>query len=291
MIVSTDTAVLKLSHGDAESVRMLKEVGFDAYDYSMFVSPLGFEDPLDLPDYRQYAANLRAYADQVGIVCNQAHAPFPSSTGNSEDDQKIFEKIVRSMETAAILGAKIIIVHPCQHLEYATHAEELKEINLAFYQKLIPYCEQFGIKVATENMFQWDVKEDHALHSTCSQAEEFKEYVDMLDSPWIVGCLDIGHVELVGEDVVHMIHTLGKDRLRALHVHDNDGQYDQHTLPYTRNIDFTAVLKALKEIGYSGDFTFESNSFGGPFPKELYAQCFRFMREVGQHMASQICGE
>ena len=291
MIVSTDTAQLKVNYGDAESIRMLKEAGFDAYDYSMFVSPLGFEDPLDRADYRQYAVNLRTYADQVGIACNQAHAPFPSSTGDPEKDQQIFEKIVRSIETAAILGAKIIIVHPCQHLSYAEHAQELREINLAFYKKLIPYCEKFGIKVATENMFQWDRQENHALHSTCSQAEEFKEYVDMLDSPWIVGCLDIGHVGLVGEDIVRMIHTLGKDRLRALHVHDNDKRNDLHTLPYLRSIDFEAVLNALKEIGYCGDFTFESNSFSAPFPKELSPQCFRFMREVGQYMASQICGE
>ena len=88
MIVSTDTAQLKVNYGDAESIRMLKEAGFDAYDYSMFVSPLGLEDPLERADYRQYAVNLRAYADQVGIVCNQAHAPFPSSTGDPEKDQQ-----------------------------------------------------------------------------------------------------------------------------------------------------------------------------------------------------------
>lgn len=289
MLVSTQTDVLRRTYGDAKAIQLLKEAGFDAFDFSMFdIFSENPDEPLNQADYQGYAKHLRAVADEAGIVCNQAHAPFPSSTGDPAGDEKRFQEIVRSMEIAAILGARIIIVHPCQHLSYAEHAQELMELNLTFYQKLIPYCEKFNIKVATENMFQWDQEEDHALHSTCSHAEEFRQYVDMLDSPWIVGCLDLGHVGLVGEDLVHMIHTLGKDRLQALHVHDNNLRYDLHTLPYTCNIDYDKVLNALKEIGYCGDFTFEADMFLAQMPWELYPQGLRFMREVGQYMASRI---
>ena len=44
------------------------------------------------PDYVNIAKDLRKYADSLGIVCNQSHAPFPSSTGKEEEDKVIFDK-------------------------------------------------------------------------------------------------------------------------------------------------------------------------------------------------------
>ena len=88
---------------------------------------------------------------------------------------------------ASILGAKCIVVHPKQHLPYRRNAETLKKINFDFYKSLIPYCEQFGIKVAVENMWQMNpVGRKTIVNSTCARVEEFCEYVDMLDSDFIV---------------------------------------------------------------------------------------------------------
>ncbi|MBQ8005797.1 MAG: hypothetical protein IJ303_05755 [Clostridia bacterium] len=45
-----------------------------------------------------------------------------------------------------------------------------------------------------------------------------------------------------------MIDVLGKDRLKALHVHDVDGHSDLHTLPFFSKIDWNSILKALRGI-------------------------------------------
>ena len=54
-----------------------------------------------------------------------------------------------------------------------------------------------------------------------------------------------------------LIYALG-DKLQALHLHDNDKIHDLHLIPFSKQIDFNEVCKALKEIGYKGYFTLET---------------------------------
>ena len=123
--------------------------------------------------------------DEVGISCNQAHAPFPTSYGDSRDAD-VFDSIVRSMEIASIMGAQIIVVHPMQHLNYQEHQRELFQMNVDFYTRLLPYAEKFGIKVATENMWQDNNASRIPSDSVCSRAWEFCDLIDAVNSPWLV---------------------------------------------------------------------------------------------------------
>lgn len=288
MLLSTQTEFLGYRHGDAEAIRLLKKAGFDAFDFSFFRMSAEPDYEMNRPGFREYAKELRTVADQCGVVCNQAHAPFASSKGDAAWDEERFQAILRSMEAAAILGAKAIVVHPKHHLPYQTHAAELREMNLEFYRSLIPYCEEFGIQVAAENMWQHNRAAGRIIDSTCSRPEEFCEYLDALDSPWIVGCLDVGHTALTDEDLPAFVRTMGRNRLRALHVHDNDLLADSHTLPYTQKIEFDGFLTALGEIGYQGDFTFEADCFLERIPAALEQDALAFMEKVGRYMMSEI---
>lgn len=290
MKLSTETDSFARTLGDIPAIQMLAQAGFDAYDLSLFKMSYDAQYPFCQEGYKAYAQSIRAAADAAGIVCNQAHAPFPSSVGDPEKDREIYKKIVRAMEIASIVGAKIIVVHPLQHLTYAEagNPEKLEEMNVAFYRSLIPYCEQFGIQVAVENMWQWDDTRKCIVDSTCSTPEEFCRYVDRIHSPWIVACLDIGHVPLVGGDIPAMICALGKERLKALHVHDNNLRDDNHALPYTMSIDFSAVTRALSEIGYTGDLTFEAGNTCARMPNSLKPSGARLMHDVGRELIRQI---
>ena len=292
MLVSCPTEVLESRLGGLDStLKLLAEAGFDAYDITLCGMYKNDEHWANLDSYKAEAERLRALADSIGIVCNQSHAPFPSSVKEEEKNPEIFKKIVRSMEVASILGAKIIVVHPMQHLSYADHREELFKMNVAFYKSLIPYCEKFGIKIATENMWQRNANSKSIVDSTCSRAKEFCDYIDAVDSEWLVGCLDLGHVALVGGDIPDFIRAMGRERLRALHVHDVDFISDSHTLPYTENVDFDAIADALAEIGYEGDITFEAMKFFKKFPIPVLPEAARLMCAVGKEMARQASGE
>lgn len=283
MLLSNTTSGLDEYMTDVEIIQFMAKMGYDAFDMSFNYMQFKPEHPMNQDNYREYAKNLRKIADIAGIVCNQAHAPMNSKCGEPKFDEDFMPMVIRSIEAAAILGAKIIVVHPISCLSYAENAEVLREMNIKFYKSLIPYCEKFGIKVAIENMWDWSPLVHQCIHCTCSRAEEFCDYIDNIGSEWIVACLDIGHVVLVGEDISHMIRMLGS-RLQALHIHDNDYRSDLHSIPYLFQIDFEQMTKALAEICYRGDFTYEICYIYNKLPVEAWESATKLLVDCGRYM-------
>lgn len=286
MLVSTSTTLCQ-KIGPEKNIDLIKQAGFTAYDMLLFgdyyINPEFMGD-----DYRERAYKIKEFADNIGIPCNQAHAPYGNNRGDATPDTDLFKLTVRAMEVASILGAKGIVVHPMQFLFYPYYIKELKEINYRFYSDLLPYAEKFGITIYTENMWNEQAVNKHIIPSTCAWAEEFCEYIDMMKSPYMKGCLDIGHCLLTGENLERIITMMGADRLAALHIHDVSPVDDCHTLPYTRAVNFEEMLGALKAIGYKGDITFESGNFEGRFPEELYLSALRLTADVGHYFKSRL---
>jgi sugar phosphate isomerase/epimerase len=65
---------------------------------------------------------------------------------------------------------------------------------------------------------------------------------------------DVGHSAVMGEDVAASVRRLGP-LLRNLHLEDIRGRVHAHKLYGDGDIDFGPVFRALREIGYQGDFT------------------------------------
>ncbi len=288
MLLSTSIYTYSDVFGDEKAIRLCKQYGYDAYDMSFFKMFSDDNDPMNQPDYREYAKHLRAVADEIGIVCNQAHAPFSSSVGDEAEDKKRFDAIVRSIEAAAILGAKAIVVHPKQHLPYKTEKAALWEMNLEFYRALAPVAKRCGIKIALENMWQYNHEGGRIIDSVCSRPEEFKAYLDELNDDCFTACFDIGHAAVTDEDIPYFIRTLGREYLLALHVHDVEHKNDNHNLPYTQKLNWDAITSALAEIDYQGDLTFEAGNFVKQFPQSVWDEASRLQVAVGRHLISEI---
>lgn len=246
----------------AKCIDVYKEAGFTACDYSL-TGIVNDGDVWNAPDYRSRAEEVRRIADEKGFPIVQTHAPFTFKAAQWDDptifEEVTFPRMVRSLEIAGILGAKVEVIHPIHHMIYHGHEEEIFERNMAYYRRLIPYAKEFGVKIGVENMFQADPRRKHIVADTCSDLQEFIRYIDTLDSDQITACLDVGHVGLPLTDMepADFIRGLGHDRLGSLHIHDNDYRNDQHTLPYLGIINWMEVAKALGEIDYKGDFTYE----------------------------------
>ncbi len=287
MKLSTQTDIIAARLGDEAAVRILASAGYDCIDWSFF--PMrNSVGPWCEENWREHAHQLRALQDELGITANQAHAPFPTCLGEEPFDTTIHKWILRSMEASAILGVRNIVVHPIHHIPYAKNRQRLHEQNLELYRSLIPYCESYGIRVCAENMWQYDNKRGYIVDSVCSRPEEFCGLLDEINSPWIVGCLDIGHCALVGQDPADFIRAMGPDRLQALHVHDVDHKQDCHTLPFTQALDWESICAALGEIGYTGELTFEADNTLRPFPDELLPDAAALMARTGRYLISRV---
>lgn len=137
------------------------------------------------------------------------------------------------------------------------------------YGVLLPFAKACGVKIAAENMFNWNRQKGESCFAACATAEDFTAHLDAVNDPFFVACLDIGHAEMSGSGsgAVNMIHAL-KDRLQALHLHDNDRLHDSHQIPFSMQIDFTAVVKALKKVGYKGYLTLEADAYLKDYSQE-----------------------
>ncbi|HPQ46807.1 MAG TPA: sugar phosphate isomerase/epimerase family protein [Clostridia bacterium] len=278
MKTSTLTYRLMMKFGMEEAVRMLCEAGFDCIDQSFFT---GQETKLVLEedDYLERMHGLRKIAASYGVTFNQTHAPFPSFIeGNETYNQWAWKVLVKSIEASGILGAEYMVVHPF----YVS--KDKKKANMDFFGALLPIAQKHNVRLAIENMFAWDPVKETLVKNVCSDAEELGDYVDSLDSDFAVACLDVGHCGLVGESAPDMIRKLGH-RLRSLHIHDNDNISDLHAIPFSGKIDFAGITDALREIGYKGEMTLETDRMLDGFPVELYPEVLRLLSRTARYLA------
>lgn len=257
MKISTEIGSASAVIGEERAVEYIAKAGFDAWDFSMFrmciydwdkKTLLENNHPLAGSNYLKFAKSLKQIGLDNGIVCNQSHAPFPSCC---PDIRSYFK---RALECTAEAGGQICIIHPDN--------DKTPEENAEMYMELLPFAKGCGIKIATENMWNWNTAKDEACFAACADPESFNAHLDAVNDESLVACLDIGHAEMrgLGTSAVEMIYALGK-RLKALHIHDNDLHHDSHQIPFSMQIDFAAVVSALKEIDYSGYFTLEADRF------------------------------
>lgn len=285
MNVSTNTKILYSRMSEIEAVKYFAKCGFTALDLG-FLDMWEADCPKNQSNYVEYAKELKKVADGCGIIFNQAHAPMHSSYIDEAKTAQAYDLIKRSIEIAAIAGVKNIIVHPKQHLEYPENKEILKQQNIEFFDLLLKFSEGMDINILTENM--WRTKGTNAIiDSVCAPADEFRDYVDMMNHPRFGACLDIGHTYLVHRDIPDMIRTLDH-RIWGLHVHDVAWDNDLHTMPFFGSIkNWEEIMKALAEVGYNGDITFEMKALDN-IPDSLLEDTLKMLHRVGETLADMV---
>ncbi len=282
MQLSLESYALRRRYGDFEAARLISEAGFDAMDYSAY----WYENsPLAGDDYREYAHSLRAHIDSLGLTCNQSHAPFVMKYGMPFDLSCLeFRDVVRAMEVASILGAQQIVVHslamPKELVEdtQATHA-----CALSFYRALLPFAEEFGIRIAVENLFVRH-PEKFVYSKRLNSPETLSRLVRELDSPFAVACLDMGHAAMVGYEPEDFVRGMERGLLGAVHIQDGDYIEDRHTVPYVGQYHWEEIMRALAETGYAGDLTFEVYKFYQNLPDAAIPHALKMAEVVGREM-------
>ena len=98
--------------------------------------------PLQSIYYADFAKKLRKIGEDCGIVCNQSHAPFPVRCAD------IRSYLKRAIECTAIAGGEICVIHPDN--------DKSPEENAEMYFELLPFAKEHNVKIATENMWNWN---------------------------------------------------------------------------------------------------------------------------------------
>lgn len=282
MKLSSQTEYISARCDDFTAVKMICEAGFDAIDYSMFAMQ-DDDNILNTPAYKEHVLELKKLAESYGKHFNQAHAPFPTiRVGDDKYNETILPKIKRAIEIAGLLEVENIVVHP------VFFEENKKEKNIEMYLSLLEDAKAAGVKIALENMFgKKNPETGRQTPNVCSLGEEFADFYDALPSEYFSCCVDIGHCALVGDTPENILRIMG-DRVACLHVHDNDTYDDWHFPPFTLDLNWTEIARALADINYQGYITLEADNILADIPTDLYPAMLNYMYQAAKKVGDMV---
>ena len=286
MRLSIHTDKLERRFGAIAAIRMIADAGFEAIDYSRYYD----DSAVFGRGGRILASELGRIARSRGLVFNQAHAPFSDFRIGSENEghnRKVFSSICDSLFIASSIGAPTVVVHPAEICPRLSRDDRFY-MNLELYSRLASVAAEAGVGIAIENVWARHVdKSEKIVKSVCSDADELIRYADALSGYGITVCFDAGHAGLVGESAAGMVKALG-ERIKHIHLHDNDFLEDSHTLPYLASTNYSSLCKALGRVGYLGDVTLESDGFIKNMPDGIVPAALLFSRSVAAFIRDEI---
>ena len=287
--------------------KMISDAGFGRLDLSL---DSFFSDPAVSPkgngeffarsreEILAYFEEHRTAMKETGLSCSQAHAPYPVYVERRKkmNDFMRDEVIPKCFAIAEYLEVPYMVIHPSK-LRYNKNGSVEKEIklNLEYFETLIPMIKDTGVKVCFENLY--DVGEEGIVEGPCADPYEALRYIETLNErageECFGFCLDSGHLNLVRRGFRDFVHVL-KDHIKVLHIHDNDGMADNHQIPFTfassgqagNGVDWEDYLKALRDAGFNGVYSFETFTVMKGFPKELWPAALKTVYEVGRYFSS-----
>jgi len=150
--------------------------------------------------------------------------------------KSLVERYKKDIEICKNNNINLVIMH----LTSKYDAPKFNKIGLSRIKEIVDFAEKLDVKIAFEN----------------TKIKGYLEYVfENINNKNIGICYDAGHCHAHFNDEFNF--KLFKDRIFAVHLHDNDKSDDQHLLPYDGTINWNKVLKDLYHNGYNGPITLE----------------------------------
>jgi len=151
--------------------------------------------------------------------------------------------------------------------------ELMQEAARRSLDDLVPVARRAGVRMTLENL---PYRHSYLLDNM----SQLRALVDSYPPECVGLVIDTGHAGTAGKDPADEIRIAG-DRLYGTHLQDVDGREpdDQHWVPTHGDLDWDAIRQALRDVGYSGAWTFEvANGRNGETPEELA----RLTRELAE---------
>jgi sugar phosphate isomerase/epimerase len=154
------------------------------------------------------------------------------------------DEIKRAIEVAEHLPFQYLVLH----LGVPEEEYDLAKFDAAFtsLEHLNLFAKERGAQILLENL--------PSELSTPERMINFLQYT-RLD---LKVCFDTGHAHLTG-GVQPAFRTL-RERIAAVHLHDNHGEEDEHLLPFEGEIDWAQTIRDFRSADPPYPLIFEVNS-------------------------------
>ena len=214
-----------------EKIEAIKGVGFEGIFFLFEAEPEFYE--------------AAQYAAKVGLDMDMLHLPFgdinsiwqPGETGDY-----FAQRLINGVRYAASMGVRNVVCHYVskQHT-VLTHSE----VGVARFEAIIAECRRRHVRFCLENTHHLDTLD--WLFANLPSRDE-------------VGfCFDSGHTNAFTHNTTDPYWLPYYQRICCVHLHDNNGDGDQHLLPFDGNTPWNylmpAAFAAHRDIPLTLEFT------------------------------------
>lgn len=210
-----------------ERYQFIREAGFDGV-------LLWWSEDFGRGDYRGGPQLAR----EEGLWIENIHAPIQNQNNlwlDNLDGEALMNCYVQCIRDCAEFEIPTMVVHlPDEdHLHNALGLDRIKRIA--------EKAEQLGINVALENLWNFT---------------NLSYVLEQVNALRIGFCYDSGHHYRYypDKDLLSMYGSW----LMAVHLHDNNGSYAQHGLPFDGTLDWSTIMRKIAEANYSGPTAIEA---------------------------------
>ena len=212
-----------------DRLRLISEAGFRGVLLWWAVES-AFEPPV--PEKVETAANY-------GLSVVNAHLQFAKMNTLWQpgyEGEHYAAELMGLIAEAGVYGVKTLVVH----LTRSKNPPPFSELGFSRFLRLCEVAERANVDLAFENL---------------RAPEYLYEFMRRVNSKRVGVCFDAGHNHFVCPD--RRIAVDFKDRIKAVHLHDNDGTRDAHNLPGDGTIDWSEVRRELLASAYTGAWSLE----------------------------------
>lgn len=195
---------------------------------------------------KEVGRKFKEFADNHHVKFPQGHLWLKCKICN-QDRKYIIDTLKSWLDLFSEIGISRAVLH-CDGESFPMESslENKYEENISVLKELAEYIKGTDMVICIENLIGFTYS-----------ADELLKIVHAVGGDNIGICLDTGHLNLTLKNQEEFIKKTGK-HLKALHIADNEGNTDQHMMPFGKgNVDFLKVMQALKEVKYDGLFNLE----------------------------------
>lgn len=240
-----DKVLLACDHYNFEEcLELAKEHGL-----GLEIQTFAYPDALDRhPEWvTLYENKLRDFAGQRSM-----HGAFMDMTSASPDPKIVNatrERYRQNMEIAARLGAHTIVFHAnyLTTIRTAPFRRAWTDRQVVFWAKLAEEAASIRIRLAIENMWEYE-------------PTIIGDVLRQVNSPWLIACLDVGHVHLFSEVPFKNWLTDLNSFIQYTHLNNNGGRVDEHRGFDDGVLDYKAILPMLRQLPKQPLFSLEIES-------------------------------
>ena len=230
----------------AEHVALLQDAGFDGLEAPQFDSPAEAEE---------LAGLARAAGLEIHSVMCGTHWQKPLSAPAENERREGVAGVERALHQAALAGADAVLVVPGVVSPEVPY-DQAYTASRQSLRDLLPLAEELGVMICLENVW----------NKFLLSPLETRDYIDSFASPLLQAYFDVGNILLYGYPE-QWIAILGQ-RIKKVHIKDFNISTKQFVGLLQGDVDYPAVIEALRGVGYDGYLTAELRPYA-QFPRQF----------------------